>query len=43
MTGSYSEILERPFLNQGIAEEDEQNEEKEEVSIYSYMWRQFVH
>lgn len=37
MTGSYSEILERPLLKQGIAEEgDEENEDtedgKEEVS-----------
>lgn len=38
MTGSYSEILERPLLKQGIAEEeDDENEKiedggKEEVS-----------
>ena len=34
MTGSYSEILERPLLKQGIAEADEEAEDegKEEVS-----------
>lgn len=31
MTGSYSEILERPFLPERIAEEDEKEKEEEEA------------
>lgn len=39
MTGSYSEILERPLLKQGIAEEEDEEREKaedgkEEVSLF---------
>ncbi|XP_045607241.1 uncharacterized protein BORCS6 isoform X2 [Procambarus clarkii] len=32
MTGSYSEILERPLLGQRIAEEDEQGDEQDDVA-----------
>ena len=47
MTGSYSEILERPLLKQGIAEDDEEEDQdtedegKEEVSELSQEYMSF--